>query len=83
MKSWPEEETRAAEPDDIPALPVTPADDDIDLNDEDTDTVDEHPVATERHPHATVSIATNECGSVRRQCWRRRAGSRSPLAGRS
>jgi hypothetical protein len=32
-------------------LPVTPSDDDIDLNDEDTDTVDDHPVATERHPH--------------------------------
>ena len=34
-----------------PPLPLTPSDDDIDLNDEDTDTVDDQPVATERHPH--------------------------------
>ena len=32
-------------------LPLSPSDDEIDLNDEDTDTVDELPVATDRHPH--------------------------------
>ena len=45
-------ESKPPFPDDGSALPVTPSDDDIDLNDEDTDTVDDHPVATERHPHA-------------------------------
>lgn len=33
-------------------LPVTPADDDVDLNDEDTDVVDDLPVADHREPHA-------------------------------
>lgn len=32
-------------------LPLSPADDEVDLNDEDTDTVDNLPVATDRHPH--------------------------------
>jgi len=32
-------------------LPLSPSDDEIDLNDEDTDTVDDVPVATDRHPH--------------------------------
>ena len=32
-------------------LPLSPSDDEIDLNDEDTDTVDNLPVATDRHPH--------------------------------
>jgi hypothetical protein len=41
------------------ALPVTPSDDDIDLNDEDTDTVDAHPVATDRHPHYPPSTPGN------------------------
>jgi hypothetical protein len=54
MKSLPEG-PRASCLDDDSELPVTPADDDIDLNDEDTDTVDEQPVATERHPHAATS----------------------------
>lgn len=52
MKSWPDDEEPGAERRAQPPLPVTPSDDDIDLNDEDTDTVDEHPVATDRHPRA-------------------------------
>jgi hypothetical protein len=45
-------ESNSPLPDDGSALPITPCDDDIDLNDEDTDTVDEDlPVATERHSH--------------------------------
>ena len=40
-------------------LPLTPSDDDIDLNDEDTDTVDDQPVATERHPHVPQSSVTH------------------------
>jgi hypothetical protein len=46
-----EKDRRALDRRDGPRLPVTPSDDDIDLNDEDTDTVDDHPVATDRHPH--------------------------------
>lgn len=44
-------ESKPTLPDDESGPPVTPSDDDIDLNDEDTDTVDDLPVATERHPH--------------------------------
>jgi hypothetical protein len=55
MKSWPEEHRVDEAGDRFSGLPVTPADDDIDLNDEDTDTVDQQPVATERHPHAAIT----------------------------
>jgi hypothetical protein len=42
-------------PEEHAVLPITPSDDDIDLNDEDTDTVDDHPIATHREPHTSPS----------------------------
>jgi hypothetical protein len=57
MKSW-QKDRAGVERNGGSALPVTPSDDDIDLNDEDTDTVDDHPVATDRHPHTPSTDAS-------------------------